>query len=57
MSEISNKILAGKAKTRQELAALPWHEKMKIVAKMNKRSRIIARSPLGMRSRATKPRR
>ena len=55
MSELLDKILAGKAKTRLELAELPWAQKLALVKKMNERSMMIAKSPLGMRSRAIKP--
>lgn len=39
-----DRLLAGKEKNRRELAALPFHEKIKLIEMMQERSRLIARS-------------
>jgi hypothetical protein len=49
MSELMNKILAGKRESRKRLAALPIAQKLALVEKMRDRSRLIASSPLRRR--------
>ncbi|HZL78629.1 MAG TPA: hypothetical protein VFC17_07225 [Candidatus Limnocylindrales bacterium] len=49
MSELRNKILAGKRASRKRLAALPFAEKLVLVEKMRDRSLLIASSPLRRR--------
>ena len=46
MSEMMDRILAGKRESRRRLAALPFAEKLALVEKMRDRSRLIASSPL-----------
>lgn len=46
MSELMNKILADKIKTRKQLAALPFEEKLAIMEKIRQRSTMLAESPL-----------
>lgn len=52
MSEWMDRIVAGKAKSRKRLAALPFSEKIVILEKLRDRSLLLARNPL----RARKPR-
>lgn len=51
MSELMDKILAGKRESRKRLAALPFGEKLALVEKMRDRSLLIASSPLAKRYR------
>jgi hypothetical protein len=46
MSELMDKIVAGKRASRKQLAALPFARKLALVEKMRDRSRLIAASPL-----------
>jgi hypothetical protein len=50
MSEMMDRILAGKRESRRRLAALPFGEKLALVEKMRDRSRLIASSPLRRQS-------
>jgi hypothetical protein len=46
MSEWMQKILESKRAMRQQLAALPFADKVKILEQLRDRSQIIAKSPL-----------
>ena len=46
MSELMKRILEGKERSRQRLAALPFEQKLELVKKMRDRDRLIAASPL-----------
>ena len=46
MSELMEKVLAGKRESRKRLAALPFAEKLALVEKMRDRSRLLAANPL-----------
>jgi hypothetical protein len=49
MSELMDKILAGKRASRKQLAALPFAQKLALVEKMRDRSLLIAASSLRRR--------
>jgi hypothetical protein len=51
MSEWMQKILESKRVARQRLAGLSFTEKIKILEQLRDRSRAIAESPLGRKSR------
>jgi hypothetical protein len=55
MSELMDKILAGKLKTRRELAALPFDQKLEIMEKMRARSALLAENPLRKPKSASAP--
>ena len=46
MSELMDKILADKVKTRKELADLPFDEKLTLMEKIRERSSLLAENPL-----------
>jgi hypothetical protein len=46
MSELMDKMLAGKRKAREALAALPFEEKLVLIEKMRDRSLLLAANPL-----------
>jgi hypothetical protein len=46
MSDLMNRILADKLKTRKELAALPFDEKLTIIEKIRQRSALLAENSL-----------
>ena len=46
MSDLMDKILADKAKTRKELADLPFDQKLAIMEKIRERSALLAENPL-----------
>jgi hypothetical protein len=46
MSDLMDKIMAGKAKTRKELARLPFDEKLAIMEKIRQRSALLEESSL-----------
>jgi hypothetical protein len=52
MSELMDKIMAGKLKTRRALAALPFDQKLDIMEKIRERSAALAENPLRKRRRA-----
>ena len=49
MSELMDKILAGKTKVRKRLADLPFEEKVVILEKLRDRSLLLAQNPLRTR--------
>ena len=49
MSELMERILAGKRESRKQLAALPFAQKLALVEKMRDRSLLIAASSLRRR--------
>ena len=51
MSELMEKILAGKRASRKRLAALPFAEKLALVEKMRDRSRLLAANPFRRQTR------
>ena len=55
MSELMDKILAAKKRSRQQLAALPFTEKIRLVEMMRDRSLLIAQNPLRIQSLRTTP--
>lgn len=48
--ELMRKILEGKRATREQLRALPFAEKIKLLEKLRERSLAIARNPLRRRN-------
>ncbi|HEX4120487.1 MAG TPA: hypothetical protein VH619_07720 [Verrucomicrobiae bacterium] len=57
MSDMMNKILADKLKTRKELADLPFDEKLTIMEKLRERNAMLAENPLRRQSSTTTQRR
>ena len=55
MSDLMDRILADKAKTRKELAALPFDEKLTIMEKIRERSALLAENSLRKQSFPTTP--
>jgi hypothetical protein len=54
MSELLNRILEGKIKTRRELADLPFSEKLKLMEQIRERSALLAEYRLRAQSPMTK---
>jgi hypothetical protein len=54
MSDLMKRILEGKEKSRQQLAALSFEEKVALVEKMRDRSLAIASSPLRRQIQGTR---
>ncbi|MGD0814124.1 MAG: hypothetical protein ABSA83_11005 [Verrucomicrobiota bacterium] len=55
MNELMDKILAAKKRSRQQLAALPFTEKVRLVEMMRDRSLLIAKNPLRTQNLRTVP--
>ena len=55
MSELMDKILAAKARTRKELASLPFDQKLDLMEKMRERNAMLAKNPLRRQPQAAKP--
>jgi hypothetical protein len=54
MSDLMKRILADKARTRKELADLPFDQKLTIMEKMRERSAMLAENPLRKATPPTK---
>ena len=55
MSELMDRLLAGKLRTRKELAALPFDQKLEIMERIRERNALLAENPLRTRNQATNP--